>query len=172
MTTGRKIDFGNFMAMKAKSVRRLAQMPEAALHIAAATLKSKMRLSKCHLDRGSRYCGESKMNFLGLILHGFRALMVFAEDVLVRVGLACLAIATLASIGALTALGLKLFGYATPGWSSTVIGILIIVVIQTGALTLMLLMLTGLFRSSFIPPASPRTPRSVKAKTPRVHEAE
>ena len=29
------------------------------------------------------------MNFVGLALHGFKGLMVFAEDVLVRVGIAC-----------------------------------------------------------------------------------
>jgi len=106
------------------------------------------------------------MNFLGLVLHGFRALMVFAEDVLVRVGLACVSVAFLAITGALTALLLKVLGYATPGWFSTVAGILILVVIQTGALTLMLLMLTGVLRNSLIedPAASLSLPLDTEGK--------
>jgi hypothetical protein len=42
---------------------------------------------------------------------------------------------------------LKLAGYATPGWFSVALGILLIVLLQTGALTLMTLMLAGVMRS-------------------------
>ncbi|MEN3967503.1 hypothetical protein VOJ73_14390, partial [Mammaliicoccus sciuri] len=70
-------------------------------------LNSKLRVSTCALDRGPRYAGRSKMNFVGLALHGFRALMVFAEDVLVRVGIACTLIAGLSVLGSLLAVALK-----------------------------------------------------------------
>jgi hypothetical protein len=52
------------------------------------------------------------MNFVGLVLHAFRALMVFAEDVLVRVGLLCSFIATLSVLFAMLAVILKLIGFA------------------------------------------------------------
>jgi len=47
---------------------------------------------------------------------------------------------------------LKLLGYATPGWFSIALGILFLVFLQTGALTLMTLMLTGVVRNSAIVP--------------------
>jgi len=147
MLSGRKISFGNFMAAKMPAVRRLAAMQEVWVHVAASVLTSKLRVATCALDRGPRYAGRSKMNFVGLALHGFRALMVFAEDVLVRVGIACTFVAGLSVLGGVLALILKTIGFATPGWFSLVTGILMIVFLQTGALTLIILMLAGLVRS-------------------------
>ena len=145
--SGRQISFGNFMALKPTAVRRLAAMQELWIHAASCLLVSKLRLSFCPLDRGPRYAGQSKMNFSGLVLHGFRALMVVAENVLVRVGLACAAISALSLVGIGLSVLLKLVGFATPGWFSVALGILLIVLLQTGALTLMMLMLTGVMRS-------------------------
>ena len=142
--TGKKISFGNFMALKPNAAKRLVTMNELSTHVAAALLASKLRISHCQLDRGPRYAGQSKMNFVGLALHGFKALMIFAEDVLVRVGIACAGIASLSIIGGIIALTLKALGLATPGWFSVVFGVLILIFLQTGALTLMTLMLTGI----------------------------
>ena len=148
--SGRRISFGNFMALKPAAARRLAAMQELWVHVAACVLTSKLRVAVCPLDRGPRYAGHSKMNFVGLALHGFRALMVFADDVLMRVGIASAAIAALAVLGGITAVLLKLYGYATPGWFSVALGVLAIVFLQTGALTLMSLMLTGVVRSGAV----------------------
>jgi hypothetical protein len=88
------------------------------------------------------------MNFVGLVLHGFRALMVFADDVLVRVGIACAAVAALSVCGGVAAIVLKLIGIATPGWFSVAFGILLLMFLQTGAITLMTLMLAGVARGA------------------------
>jgi polyisoprenyl-phosphate glycosyltransferase len=146
LLSGRKISFGNFMAAKMPAVRRLASMQELWTHVAACVLSSKLRVGSCALDRGPRYAGRSKMNFVGLALHGFRALMVFAEDVLVRVGIACTGVAGLSVLGGVIALLLKAFGFATPGWFSLVTGILLLVFLQTAALTLIILLLSGMVR--------------------------
>jgi len=150
MMTGRAISFGNFMALKASSVKRLVAMQELSIHIAGAVLASKLRTAVCPLDRGERYAGQSKMNFVGLVLHGFKGLMVFAEDVLVRVGIACAVIAAFSVIGAVAAIILKLLGFSTPGWFSVALGILVLMLLQTGALALMTLMLTGVIRSGTV----------------------
>lgn len=147
--TGRLISFGNFMALKATSVQRLVVMQELPIHVAAAVLASKLRAKICPLHRGPRYAGQSKMNFVGLVLHGFKGLMVFAEDVLVRVGIACVLIASMTIVGALAAVSLKFYGVATPGWFSVALGLLFLMLLQTIALaimTLMTLMLTGVVR--------------------------
>ena len=147
LLSGRKISFGNFMALKPFAIKRVAAMQELWMHIAACMLTSKLRLKTTAIDRGPRYAGKSKMNFVGLALHGFRALMVFAEDVLVRVGIACSLVAVLTVVGSIVAIGLKLAGVATPGWFSVALGILLLMFLQTGAVTLMTLMLTGVVRS-------------------------
>lgn len=148
--SGRKISFGNFMAAKMDAVRRLAAMQELWIHVAASVLSSKLRVATCGIDRGARYAGRSKMNFVGLVLHGFRALMVFAEDVLVRVGIACMAVAGLSITGGVAAVVLRIFGQATPGWFSLAAGILLLVFLQTAALTLIVLMMSGVIRSGGI----------------------
>lgn len=148
--TGRRISFGNFMALKPNAVKRLSAMHESWTHIAGSVLASKLRLAVVPLDRGARYAGRSNMNFVGLALHGFKALMVFAEDVLVRVGLACVVISIFAVLGALSAIVLKLVGFATPGWFSVALGVLFLVFLQTAALTLMTLMLSGVAKGGTV----------------------
>lgn len=150
LLSGRAISFGNFMAMKPAALSRLVAMQELWIHVAACVLTSKLRLLAHPLDRGPRYAGTSKMNFVGLTLHGFKALMVFAEDVLVRVGIACAAVAAMSVLGMVAAVILKVVGYATPGWFSVALGIMLLMFMQTGTLTLMTLMLTGVVRSGSV----------------------
>jgi hypothetical protein len=150
IATGRTINFGNFMALKPQVISRLLAMQELSLHIAGTVLASRLRIAHCEIDRGPRYSGSSKMNFVGLLLHGFKGLMVFAEDVLVRVGIACAVTALLTTIFALLASTLKILGISTPGWFSIALGILFLTFLQTIVLSLIALislMLTGVIRS-------------------------
>ena len=150
LLAGRKIAFGNFMAMTKKAAKRLAAMQELAIHVAASVLASRLRIHCEPIDRGARYAGRSKMNFVGLVLHGFKGLMIFAEDVLVRTGIMSGGIAALALVGCAVAAGFKLAGFASPGWLSMVLGLSGVMLIQTGALVLMMLMLTGIIRSGTV----------------------
>ncbi len=146
--TGRQISFGNFMALNPAAVRRLAAMHELWIHVASCVLGSRLRIRTCALDRGPRYAGQSRMNFVSLVLHGFRGVMVFAEDVLVRVGIASALIALLALVAGLATVVLKVSGFATPGWFSVALGILAVMFLQTGSLALISLMLTGVSKST------------------------
>ena len=56
-------------------------------------------------------------------------------------------VATATVLASALAIGLKLAHFATPGWFSVALGILLLVFLQTGALTLMTLMLTGVVRA-------------------------
>lgn len=144
--SGRYISFGNFIALTPTAIARLACMHELGTHIAGTVLSSKLRLAVCPIDRGPRYAGQSKMNFAGLVLHGFRALMIFAEDVLIRTTLLCIgaAMMSLFTIGAMPLL--KTIGWASPRWFSVVLGLYFILLLQTSALSLMTLMLMGVVR--------------------------
>jgi len=141
--TGKPVGFGNFMALTQKGVARIAAMNELWLHLAGTAILSKLRLVHLPLDRGKRYKGQSKMNFAGLVLHGMRAVMVFGEDVLVRVGIFCFVLMLGALWAILMAVILKALGMASPGWFSTAIGLLLIILIQTGFLNLLLLLISG-----------------------------
>jgi polyisoprenyl-phosphate glycosyltransferase len=145
--TGKSIAFGNFMCIKSNALKRIVVMPELWIHLAASVLASKLRISSCHLDRGNRYFGQSKLNFVSFALHGFRALMVYSEEVLVRAGIFCSIIAFLSILGVIIAVFLKFIGFATPGWFSIVMGIFVLVFLQTGTLTLMTLLLTGVTKN-------------------------
>jgi hypothetical protein len=146
--TGRTIRFGNFTALSGRAVRRLAAMQELWVHFAASLMVSRLRIGAVATDRGVRYAGKSQMNFVSLSLHGLRSIMVFAEDVLVRVGMSCAVLAA-AAVGLLTlTLFLKVIGYATPGWFSTASGILIIILMQSGILMFSTLMVSGIVRSA------------------------
>jgi hypothetical protein len=142
--TGKIINFGNFMAISPSALQRLAVMPELWLHLAGCVLISKLRIVRCPIDRASRYAGKSKMNFVGLVLHGVKGLMVFAEEVFVRVGIFCAAVAFLSILLMPIPLALKFAGLASPGWASILIGVFLLIFIQTGTLTLLTLLLTGL----------------------------
>jgi hypothetical protein len=153
LLSGRTINFGNFALHTPQAVARLSKMAELWIHLAATILSAKLRIAYEPIDRGARYAGKSKMNFVGLVLHGFRGLMVFAEDVLVRVGLFCGFIGALAMVGIVTATFLKFIGMATPGWFSVFIAVLLLVVLQTGILTLTMLLLTGVMKGVLnVPP--------------------
>jgi polyisoprenyl-phosphate glycosyltransferase len=148
LMTGRVIRFGNFTALSMRAVKRLAAMQELWVHVAASLMVSRLRVGNVSTDRGTRYAGKSQMNFVSLALHGLRSMMVFAEDVLVRVGLFCALLAggALALLG--TSVALKAVGFATPGWFSVAAGILILILMQAGVLTFVTLMITGLIRSA------------------------
>ena len=146
--TGRSIDFGNFMAMTPASARRLTAMSELPIHVAGTALASKLRIERAPVDRSTRYQGRSKMNFQSLVLHGLKAIMVFAEDFLVRIGLACLIVAFVAALCILAAIGIKLTGVPTPGWFSVTLGILVLISLQAGTLTLLALMLNGVLKNT------------------------
>lgn len=146
--TGRAIGFGNFVALKPKTLQRIVKMPEIWTHLAASLLSSKLRIGECSIDRSKRYYGNSKMNFVAFALHGFKALMIFSEEVLVRVGIFCAFIAFLSILGGVIAIMLKFYGVATPGWFSIVVGVFVLVFLQTGTLTLMTLLLTGVVKNS------------------------
>ena len=64
-----------------------------------------------------------------------------------RVGIVCAMVAVATVLASALAIALKLANFATPGWFSVALGILLLVFLQTGALTLMTLMLTGVVRA-------------------------
>jgi hypothetical protein len=165
--TGRAIRFGNFTVLSPRAVRRLCAMQELWLHLASSLVVSRLRIGFVPTDRGKRYHGRSRMNFVGLALHGMRSMMVFAEDVLVRIVLFCSFIACASVLLLGTTTTLKFLGFATPGWFSTLSGILIVILFQAGILTFVTLMVAGAMRATTPPGAD-----QLKLLVERIERAE
>ena len=167
VVTGRAIRFGNFAAVSAAGVQRLVLMPELWLHLASSLIVSRMRIASVPTDRARRYAGTSRMNFVSLSLHGMRSMMVFAEDVVVRVGVMCAVLASTSGLLLTASAILKILGIATPGWYSTASGILIVIMLQAGILAFLMLMVTGATRSG--PPVVRAPLELLIARVERTH---
>jgi polyisoprenyl-phosphate glycosyltransferase len=130
--TGQTIRFGNFSLLPLSAVRRLVYMPELWNHLAAAIIRSRLPYIEVPTARGRRFAGRSRMNLIGLIVHGLSALSVHTDMIFVRVLLGAGAIAVAAVLG-MIAVTVARFATnaAIPGWATTAAGDLLIILLQT-----------------------------------------
>jgi hypothetical protein len=142
--TGNKIDFGNFCILKFSALERMIFIKESQSHFAASLILSKLRIKGVKIDRGTRYFGSSKMNFNSLVYHGLKAIIVFSDNVLVRIGIFSIFMVCILFVGFIISILLKLYGLTPPGWLTSSIGILLILLLQTIAFTLMFIMISTL----------------------------
>jgi polyisoprenyl-phosphate glycosyltransferase len=132
MLTGRTIRFGNFSLLPRQHVDSIVAYPELWNHYAAAVLKARLPYTTIRADRGKRLRGKSKMNFVGLVIHGLSALFASYEVVSTRllVGTGLLGLAFCFLI--LAVVGVRLFTrLAIPGWATFTAGLLFILVTQS-----------------------------------------
>lgn len=134
LLTGRRIRFGNFSLVPAARVRQLVVAPELTAHYAAAVVKSRIPHLRVPTQRRQRLSGESRMDFVALIVHGFNALSVFADEVVTRVLLGGGVIMAVCVAGGALAAGIRVFtDLAVPGWATTVLAFLVILFFQAVA---------------------------------------
>jgi len=118
--TGKKISFGNYSVIPYPALCRAVFYTEIWYNYPGGIMKSGLPYKVIPTDRGKRYAGNSKMNFTALLLHGFGAIAVFMERIIIRVAIisfllilvSLLAIITIFVIRTTTTL-------AIPGWAST-----------------------------------------------------
>jgi hypothetical protein len=144
--TGERISFGNFCVMDMSALRRLVHMSELWNNLAAAILRSRLPYWTVPIRRGRRYAGRSKMNLVSLIVHGLSAMSVYADAIFVRILLGSGAVALFSGIGMIAVAAIR-FGttLAIPGWATTVVADLAIILMQTIVMVVaaMLMMLAG-----------------------------
>jgi polyisoprenyl-phosphate glycosyltransferase len=142
--SGRSISFGNFSLLPAQSVHRLVHMPELWNNLPATIIRSRLRHLTVETKRGKRYAGQSKMNLASLVVHGLSAMSVYTDIIFVRVLIAASGVCGLSVIAMLAVLIVRFAtSFAVPGWATTAIGDLLIILVQAllliVATTLMLL---------------------------------
>ena len=135
--TGKKISFGNFMILSKSAVAGIIYYSEIWNHLAGTIIKSKLEYSYIKAHRGLRYAGKSKMNFASLLLHGLGAVGVFIEIIAVRLLIFSLLMIALSIIAMIVVLFIKLFtDNAIPGWATTTLSSMLIVLLQGFLLSL------------------------------------
>jgi glycosyltransferase involved in cell wall biosynthesis len=150
LLVGKTISFGNFMAMTPSAAKRLVAKSDTWQHLAASVMNSKLRVKQYALDRGQRYAGKSKMNFVSLVLHGIRGIMIFFDRVFIRISIFCIICALLALVAMVVIAILKIGGLASPGWFSTLWGILVLVLFQVLIVGLISMLIAGSKKTALV----------------------
>lgn len=153
LLTGQEISFGNFSLIPMHLVKRLSCAPSLWNHFAATVLRSRVPLLLVPIARGRRYAGESKMNFVNLVVHGLSAISVFSDAMLTRLLLFFVFATGVGALAAVVVIALRLFtDLATPGWASSVVGSVAVICLQALLLTMMSAFMVLSSRSTIVPP--------------------
>lgn len=128
---GRNISFGNYSLIPRDILSRLVHLPELWVHFAATLLRSPFPIEHFQADRGKRYEGRSKMNFISLATFGLSAYAVHADIMMVRVLVFTLAVAALTLAG-LVSVTVREFSTGTPvsGWVANSIILFVLLLAQ------------------------------------------
>ncbi len=146
--TGKTIDFGNYSMISNSIIERISLT--SFVHFPAYLLKQKAKSTKIVFNRKKRIDGKSKMGYKGLLLHAFKSMIEFGEDLL----LLFLKLFVLLVILFLVALGDILYQKfishtAILGWFSTLsIGLIILAVVCIGFFVMGVLLLNLLHQQS------------------------
>ncbi len=152
--TGYGVRVGNFSVIPRERLGSLVVVSDLWNHYAAAAMRSRQPFCTIPTRRSKRLHGASKMNFVGLIVHGLSAISVYSDIVGIRMLIVSTLILAAASCGILAIVAIRvLTDWAIPGWATYSAGILAILVFQS--LTFMLIfsmvILGGRNASSFLP---------------------
>jgi len=134
LLTGIPVRVGNFSVIPSSQLRRLVVVSELWNHYAAAVFKARVPRTSVPTVRAPRLEGKSRMNFVDLVTHGLSALSVHSELIGVRLLVVTAALVGVMASGLLVVLAIRFFTQlAIPGWTSTVVGILLILLVQAAA---------------------------------------
>jgi hypothetical protein len=117
--TGTVVRTGNFAAYRGWTARRALFHPYFDLCYSSSLLGLNRPLLFVPCERGRRIAGKSHMNFLKLLMHGFRMLMPFIDRVAIRSMVAFSVVLAAGLTFAVAVLGLRLFTTVPiPAWTT------------------------------------------------------
>lgn len=131
LLTGIPVRVGNFSVIPSRELRRLVVVSELWNHYAAAVFKARLPRASVATVRAPRLAGSSRMNFVSLVTHGLSALSVHSELIGVRLLVVTAIVVAAMGSALLAVLGIRFFTPLTmPAWTSTAVGVLLIVLLQ------------------------------------------
>lgn len=152
--TGKKISFGNYSIIPYPALCRIVYYSEIWNNYPGGIMKSGIPYQALPTDRGNRYAGHSKMNFTSLVLHGFGAIAVFLETIIIRVAIISFLLILVSAISIASILIIRTTTtLAIPGWASTVGTSMIIILLISFIISLIAIFiyLSAQSQRKFIP---------------------
>jgi polyisoprenyl-phosphate glycosyltransferase len=129
--TGASISVGNYCIIPWRLAKRIVHISELWGHFPAAIMKAGIPFSAIPAARGRRLYGHSNMNLVRLLVHAVNALAVHAETVAVRIILAATGVGFVSASLIVCLAALKAFtNIPLLGWTSQIIGIVLILLFQ------------------------------------------
>jgi hypothetical protein len=153
LLTGRRVQVGNFSVVPAPLVARLVVVSDLWNHYAAAVFKARLPIDMVPLARGHRYAGESRMNFVSLVIHGLSAMSVYGDSIGVRLLTAVGLLMSLFLVGAVGLGAAWALGAPLPRWTGAAVGVSLFLLVQMllVALVFVFIVLAGRDSSAFLP---------------------
>ena len=151
--TGKVITFGNFSLIPQRRLQNLVRVSEIWNNFPGGIIRSRIPYVAIPTERGKRLAGESKMNFVSLVLHGLSTISVLIDVTAVRILIFSIGMSLAALLVICIVLFLKWMNDASPGWASTLSSALLIVVLQSFLISLFLVFMVLQYRTQqqFIP---------------------
>jgi glycosyltransferase involved in cell wall biosynthesis len=133
--TGQRIRVGNFSVVPAAHLERLVLEPMLWNHYAGSVFGTRIPTAMIPTVRGERIEGRSRMNLVGLVVHGLSALACYSEVIGVRLVAASGIIFLIALAAFLLLIGLRLTtDLPLPGWTSISLFLILVVILQVATL--------------------------------------
>lgn len=153
LLTGKVITFGNFSVIPQRRLQNLVRVSEIWNNYPGGVIHSRIPYDGVPIERAKRLAGNSKMNFVSLILHGLSAISVLIDTTAVRILIFSMLMSGFAVAVIVVIVLLKLIGNVTPGWASTLSTTLLIVMMQSFLISLFLVFMVLQYRTQqhFIP---------------------
>lgn len=131
LLTGKTLAVGNFSLLPYILLKNVVVISEIWNHYASALHRSRLSYLEVNIPRAKRLDGHSQMNFVSLITHGLSSIAVYGDIVGTRILLIItLLLLGLIGLSAIT-ISIRLFtDLAIPGWTTYVIGLLIVTAFQ------------------------------------------
>jgi polyisoprenyl-phosphate glycosyltransferase len=132
MLTGQPLAFGSFSIIPYAALQSLVRNPAVWNNLPAAVVRSRIPYTELKTNRGMRFAGRSRMNFVSLVAHGLSAISVYIDVALLRIIIAMCLFVVVIVFGLLAIFVIKfLTDWAIPGWTSYVAASLTILLLQT-----------------------------------------
>jgi hypothetical protein len=154
LATGIRVRVGNFSLVPARRLPALVTLPALWNHYAAAVFQARLPLDLWPTVRGARYRGRSKMNFVGLVMHGLQAISVFSDIVAVRALVAVSVLACACTVLLAVTVATQVWsGFPVPVWAPYAVGglLILILILALACFSLALSLLAQRNSLDFIP---------------------
>lgn len=152
--TGIGVQVGNFSIVPADALESLVVASELWNHYAASVFRARLPFCMVPTSRGSRLAGRSRLNFVGLMIHGLSAISVFGDVVGARLLVGTVAVAIVLSGSVVVAFGIGLVtGTVSLTWAIYGSALLLILLLQTilMAFLLVFIILNNRANLTFLP---------------------